>query len=137
MPMSVICQRRDDDQTQRSPLSATTPENRAEGLVTQLMRTTGGKDRGRLPGNGVILAHLFRRSQIFTVEAAASPGRLSFRESRQMNVFASASDQNRAFRQSAQDREIAIAGIDDNPQDALGEIGDVIQTRADVLNQEG
>src|SRR6266705_1779344 len=67
MAMGVIRQRRDDDQAQGSPLSAPTPENRTDGLVTQLMRTTGGKDRGSLPGNGVILTHLFGSPQIFTV----------------------------------------------------------------------
>ncbi len=59
MPVSVIGQRGDDDQAEGPALSAAPPENRADGLVTQLMRTAGGKDRGLLPGDGVIFAHLF------------------------------------------------------------------------------
>src|SRR5262245_7572487 len=54
MAVSVIGQRRNDDQAQGVTLSATTPEHRADRLVTQWMRTTGSKDRGALPGNGVI-----------------------------------------------------------------------------------
>src|SRR5258708_22720904 len=133
MAMSVIRQRRDDDQAQGSPLSATAAENRTDGLVTQLMRTTGGKDRGSLPGHGVILTHLFGSPQIFTVEASSSSARLGFGQSRQMNVFASAADQNGTFGQSAQHREIAIAGIDNDQQAALRETGDAIQTREDIF----
>src|SRR5213594_673136 len=137
MPVSVIGQRGDDDQAEGPTLSAATPENWADGLVTQLMRTAGSKDRGSLPGDGVIFAHLFRRAQIFTVRTSSSPARLSFRQSRQMNVFAGSSDQDGAFGQPTQHREIAIAGIDNDPQDTLGEIGHGVQTRTDLLNQEG
>src|SRR5690349_18967480 len=50
MTMSVIGQWRDDDQPQRVALSATTPENGANGFVSELVATAGCKDRGALPG---------------------------------------------------------------------------------------
>src|SRR5262245_3920618 len=135
MPMSVIGQWSDDDQPQRSALSATTPKNGPHRLITQLVSTTGSKYRGALPRNGVILAHLFWSAQVFTVGRSSASTGWRFRQSRQMNVFTSSSDQDGTFGQSAKDREIAIAGIDNHPQDALGEIGHGIQPRADLLNQ--
>src|ERR1700686_2694881 len=136
MAMSVIGQRSDDEQAQGAPLSTTPPEQRTDGFVTELMRTAGGKDRGVLPGNGVLFAHLFGSPQILSEEATSSSAQLCFRQSRQTNVFTSSSDQDGTFRQSAQHGEIAIAGVDNDPQDALGEIGDAVQPRADLLNQE-
>src|SRR5262252_335790 len=112
MPMSVIGQRRDDNQTQRAPLSATTPEERANGFVTELMRTASGKYGGALPRNGVVLAHLFGGSQILAVEARSTSARGRFRQSRQVDVFTCTSDQYGAFGDSAQHGEIAVAGID-------------------------
>src|SRR5215469_8640511 len=135
MPMSAIGQRRDDDQAQRDPLSATTPEEWADGFIAELMRASGGKDGGALPGNGVVLTHLFGRAQILAVDAPPAAARLSFRQGRQVDVFTGASDQYGAFRDSAQHGAIAVAGIDNHPQDALSETGDGIQSRADLLNQ--
>src|SRR5215468_5470575 len=81
MPMSVIGQGRDDDQAQRKALSATTPEQWADGFVAELMRATGGKDSSALPRNGVVLTHLFGRPQILAVDAPPAAARLSFRQS--------------------------------------------------------
>src|SRR5690348_13263724 len=131
MSMSVIGQRRDDDQAQRASLSATTPQERADRLETELMRTASGKDGRALPGNGVVFTHLFGSAQILAIEAWPTSARGRFRQSRQVDVFTCASDQYGAFGDSAQHGEIAVAGIDNDPQDALSEIGDGIQSRAD------
>src|SRR5215468_10438980 len=135
MPMSAIGQRRDDDQAQREALSTTTPEQWADGFVAELMRASDGKDGSALPGNGVVLTHLFGCPQILAVDAPPAAARLSFRQRGEVDVFTRASDQYGALCDSAQHGAIAIAGIDNHPQDALSETGDGIQSRADLLNQ--
>src|SRR5215468_113200 len=135
MPMRAIGPRRDDDQAQRKALSTTTPEQWADGFVAELVGASGGKDGSALPGNGVVVTQLFGCPQILAVDAAPAAARLSFRQSRQVDVFTRASDQYGAFRDSAQHGAIAVAGIDNHPQDALSETGDGIQSRADLLNQ--
>src|SRR5262249_30787006 len=86
MAVSAISQRCNDDQTQRPSLSATTPEQGADGLVRQLMATASGKDGGVLPRDGVIFAHLFGSCEILTVSGTTPPARWSFRQSGKTNV---------------------------------------------------
>ena len=129
MPMSVIGQRRDDDQAQRKALSATTPEQWADGFVSELMRATGGKDGSALPGNGVVLTHVFGSSQILAVDAAPAAARLSFRQSRQVDVFTRAADQY-------VERQRVHADDDGQADPALGDEAELVQPRRYVAQRD-